>query len=102
MTYDSGIVKFEYDEKEFKLREDGSLTYIGTECDGSRIKIPEGVVDCTEMFFGNKLLRFPPVIPEGVRYCTRMFAGSGIVRKAVLPSSVIEQDGIYDMCSCME
>lgn len=88
-------------EEEFQMQ-DGKLIYVGCECDGSRIVIPEGIESCDEMFLGNKNLRFPPKIPEGVKSCKRMFAGSSIVRRAEFSSSVVEVDGIYDGCQFLE
>ena len=88
--YDGVIGKFEYDPKECRLAGTemlANLFYVGKETDGSKIKIPEGIIDCSRMFEFSSITT-PPVIPEGVKICDRMFDGSQIQEPPVFPDSV--------------
>ena len=71
--YSGELGEFDYDTREFEL--DGYLHYIGTEPDGSKIKIPAGVEKCNGMFADCKFLIKAPAIPNGVKDCTVMFKG---------------------------
>ncbi len=64
--YEGEFGIFDYDDTEFKvvsgdealdyvcedIGKDSILYYIGKETDGSKIKIPEGIKDCSGMFYG--------------------------------------------------
>lgn len=62
-----------YDDSQFEFNEWGELHYIGTETDGSKIKIPDGIRSCIGMF-ENTNIKFSPVIPDSVFLCQNMFA----------------------------
>ena len=99
--YDGVIGKFEYDPKEFRLAGTemfANLFYVGKETDGSKIKIPEGIIDCSRMFEFSSITT-PPVIPEGVKICDRMFDGSQIQEPPVFPDSV-ESISNAAFCNC--
>ena len=83
--------KFSYDDTEFVIKRapELHLRYKGEETDGSKIKIPEGIVDCNHMFFDNKLLETPPIIPEGVKNCKYMFAYcENLIKAPEIPEGV--------------
>lgn len=90
---------FMYDPNEFIPLSDG-VRYIGNETDGSKIKIPDGVVDMYYTFAYNESLVTPPVIPEGVENCTGMFKNcSSLKQPPVIPDSVkIGVSTMFDDC----
>ena len=121
--YSGELGEFDYDIREFKL--DGFLYYIGTETDGSKIKIPTGIKICRGMFFGYKSLtkapeipnsvkdcghmfdyckslKTPPVIPDSVKGCDSMFAGCTSLTKApVIPNGVEDCCGMFFNCESL-
>ena len=75
--YEGVLGNFDYDAAQFKVtREPRSnseyLKYIGKENDGSRIVIPNGVVDAYRMFDGSSINSMPE-IPASVKYGAKMF-----------------------------
>ena len=62
--YKGPLGNFEYDDVEFRVFTYGVIKYIGKETDGTKIKIPEGILDCSYMFETCNLIT-PPVIPAG-------------------------------------
>ena len=78
--YKGPLGKFQYDDTEF-IEKSGNLHYIGTETDGSRIKIPKGIINCTFMFEGCNIVT-PPTIPKGVTLCFGMFRNCKSLIKA--------------------
>ena len=88
MVHDGTFGAFIYNPNEFKVSSDG-VHYIGTETDGSKIKIPDGIVDTSYMFADNKSLLTPPTIPDGVISCVSMFENcSSLKQPPVIPTSV--------------
>lgn len=103
-SYDGAIGKFEYDPKEFKLaggKHYAMLLYVGKETDGSKIKIPEGIKDCSRMFEYTDIT-VPPVIPDGVEVVDRMFEGTFIKTRPVFPESVKSSDDVFKGCTYLE
>ncbi len=94
--------KFEYDEHLFRVCRNGILLYIGEEFEGSLIGIPKGILNCSEMFFGNKILMYPPVIPDSVRIARAMFAGSNIRKAPVIPEGLLMCDRMFAGCIWLE
>ena len=75
--YEGNLGVFDYDNSEWEIHETcgvKSLIYIGDKIDGKDIKIPEGVKNCSRMFYGCVSLVNAPEIPEGVTDCSEMFA----------------------------
>lgn len=85
--YEGALGQFDYDPDQFELttiRTNGmngipggeyeSLRYIGTETDGNKIKIPDGIVDAHMMFSGTGITSMP-VIPDSVLSADCMFSG---------------------------
>jgi hypothetical protein len=105
--YDGQLGKFEYDDTEFKhlIFRDGRkecLMYIGNESDGSKIKIPQGIKDCSFMFDRCESLETPPVIPEGVEDCSVMFSDCrNLEVPPIIPSSVKKCDAMFYYARCM-
>jgi len=92
---------FDYDDKEFELRGD-FLVYMGSAIDGSKIKIPEGITNCSWMFAGDNIIT-PPIIPEGVTNCEGMFSNCVLLKKApVIPESVKTCTGMFYGCDSLE
>ena len=52
--YSGAFGDFDYNDEEFAVH-GSSLLYIGKELDGSKIKIPKGVKNCTNMFVNRAL-----------------------------------------------
>jgi len=95
--YNGRLGKFKYDNTEFKLM-DGCLRYIGTETDGSKIKIPEGILDCSCMFKNCNIVT-PPVIPAGVTNCHSMFYYCQSLKEPpVIPEGVVHCYGMFYQC----
>ena len=65
--------EFYYNPDEFKICHSDYLKYVGSETDGSKIKIPQGIKSCNSMFDGCENLITAPSIPEGVKNCNHMF-----------------------------
>jgi len=87
INYHGKLGTFKYNNKKFQIVSD-HLCYIGSETDGSKIKIPEGILDCSYMFMNSKI-KTPPIIPEGVTNCEGMFARCTYLEIApVIPDNV--------------
>ena len=86
----------DYDETQFRV--DGELLrYIGEETDGSKIKIPDGVVDLAATFRGSDLVT-PPKIPKSVKYCNCTFEESSLVTPPVIPEGVVNCENAFRYC----
>lgn len=85
MHYKGELGEFDYDPEQFRIQkmnaaqtddfEGGSyevLHYIGKETNGSKITIPEGIKDISEMFRGTNVVSMPK-IPAGVEYANAAF-----------------------------
>jgi len=99
--YRGPLGNFQYNDTEFKLI-DGCLCYIGTETDGSKIKIPAGITDCDSMFSGHSSLIKAPEIPAGVTDCNYMFHDcSSLVRAPEIPVGVTSCYAMFWGCSSL-
>lgn len=93
---------FDYDETQFKVFMDGKICYIGEETDGSKIVIPDGVVDLSETF-RDSCLETPPKIPESVVSCTNTFYDCDCLTQAAeLPEGVLVTKNMYHGCSSLK
>jgi len=98
--YKGPLGNFQYDDREFKL-ENNRLYYIGTETDGSKIKIPEGIIDCSFMFMNSNIVT-PPVIPAEVTNCYSMFWNCySLVETPVIPASVTDCGCMFNGCGSL-
>lgn len=98
--YSGELGEFDYDTREFEL--DGYLHYIGTEPDGSKIKIPDGVKKCNGMFADCKFLIKAPAIPDGVKDCTVMFKGcTSLIIAPEIPDSVKDCRFMFYNCESL-
>jgi len=96
--YNGRLGTFDYDDEEFKIK-NGCIHYIGNESDGNKIKIPEGIKNCSFMFHGCEFLVNAPVIPDGVMYCNFMFKGcSSLVNPPIIPKSVLNCGHMFKDC----
>lgn len=74
------------------------LVYCGQELDGSKIQIPDGVVN-TSYMFANKGLTSTPVIPLGVHTADYMFEGNqSLTVGAALPHGLKSAAFMYKDC----
>lgn len=89
--YSGSLGDFDYKDTDFCMVYYDSachLHYTGTETDGSKIKIPEGIIDCKYMFANSNIIT-PPVIPDSVKSCRSMFEGCHrLVTPPVIPERV--------------
>ena len=104
---DSALGKFDYNADEFEIttdyRGEPYLKYIGSETDGSKIKIPDGIVDCSRMFEGCSNLKSAPEIPKGVENCSYMFRKCYYLEQApVIPEGVKDCSFMFEDCSLKE
>ena len=75
--------------------------YIGNETDGSKIVIPNGVIDLSDTFRGSKLV-MPPFIPDSVVYCNCTFYSSCFLTQAAeLPNGVLDTSNMYHGCKSL-
>lgn len=95
VSYNGKFGSFSYNPDEFEILSD-YVRYIGTETDGSKIKIPDGITKTDYMFANNQSLVTPPVIPESVKTCQCMFVGcSSLKQPPVIPDTI--SWGVSDM-----
>lgn len=88
-------VAFEYDDEQFQHVGDGRLKYIGTETDGSKIQVPEGLVDGTALFEDTKI-KSGAQLPNSLRKMTNMYRGCiDMTDPGVIPDAVTDIDGAY-------
>lgn len=96
---------FDYDTGDFEIwsRTAGNgyvdmIRYRGRETDGTKIKIPEGVVDLSYCFEGCRLV-IPPVIPLSVRIMQYTFQNCASLSKGVsIPDGVTRTGFMYQNC----
>ena len=120
--YEGKLGVFDYDDDEFELgriRQDAAgvhanipevvsfgkeefLLYKGKETDGSKVHIPEGIIDCNHMFlYGH--LETAPDIPNGVKYCDFMFEDCKSLKTAPdIPGSVNNCTCMFEGCTSLE
>lgn len=87
---------FDYDETQFRVNGE-LLRYIGEETDGSKIVIPDEVVDLSETF-RDSCLETPSKIPESVEYCNCTFEESSLVTPPVIPEGVVNCESAFRHC----
>lgn len=95
--YTGNLGSFNYDTNEFRVIEEGnlpdkSLRYIGSETDGSKIQIPNGLVDGHSMFLCGKITSLPK-LPKSLLRCDYMFQECNCLRNV----DVKFPDGIESM-----
>lgn len=105
--YEGPLGVFDYDNTEFEVYDGDDfscLRYIGKELsDGSKIKIPEGIVDCNRMFKHCEHLKQPPVIPYGVKNCEQMFFGcKSLEQPPVIPEGATDCDAMFYRCESLQ
>jgi len=97
--YQGPLGDFEYNDTEFRVFTYGVIKYIGKETDGTKIKIPAGITDCSFMFENCCKLQTVPVIPEGVRICNGMFVNCSSLQQAPeIPVTVKQCNFIFSEC----
>lgn len=101
--YEGVLGNFDYDVAQFKVtRESRSnseyLKYIGKENDGSRIVIPNGVVDAYRMFDGSSINSMPE-IPASVKYGAKMFRKCTNLNKVdTFPENIVNWKDMFEGC----
>ncbi len=97
-----GIFDYSDDFELFKENRGIRLYYIGSESDGSKITIPDGI-KCCEGMFARCNLTEPPVIPESVEDCRYMFYRcSSLKRVPKIPKNVGAVYGMFEGCTSLE
>ncbi len=127
--YEGKLGSFDYDDSQFRIDEkeiqtlettgeqlpDGSykidngkprgvmrepyLHYIGSETDGRRINIPDGLLSAENMFEGNNNLTYGARIPSSVRSVDAMYAGCENLRAVPdFPDGVETYDATFYGC----
>lgn len=88
-SYNGILGKFEYDDTQFSIADAkyGSLIYIGEETDGSKIQIPNGVINLTNTFASSDITS-PPKIPYGVKIMKSTFINTNIEEMPEIPNTV--------------
>lgn len=103
--YKGPLGEFVYNSEDFELMYRYTplggfevLKYRGPETEGDKIRIPNGIVDCSYMF--EKLsVKTPPVIPVSVRTTNYMFKDCvSLVRGALLPYGTKSSSFMYQGC----
>ena len=101
--YEGVLGSFDYDAAQFKVtREPRSnseyLKYIGKENDGSKIVIPNGVVDAYRMFDGSSINSMPE-IPASVKYGAKMFRKCTNLNKVdTFPENIVNWKDMFEGC----
>ena len=103
--YSGRLGEFDYDTGEFEIwsRPAGNtyidvFRYRGRETDGSKIKIPDGVVDLSYCFEGCRIVT-PPAIPVSVRIMQYTFQNCvALTSGASLPDGVLRIGFMYQNC----
>lgn len=100
--YTDNTVSFEYDDEQFESNDYGLLRYIGTETDGSKIHVPDGIVDGTAMF-QSTALQSAPVLPDSIKIMSNMYRGCRDLKDpGVIPEGVTNIDGAYSYTGIKE
>lgn len=113
--YEGDLGVFDYDPNQFVMSrvplqgEDGKfrdvqvLSYRGQETDGSKIQIPEGLVNAQLMFMNSKI-ESAPRIPNSVRNMDCMFQNCRHLKTfdSAIPSSVNSMSMTFGNCVRME
>ncbi len=101
--YEGKLGIFDYDDFLFRidLYKHGSyLHYIGTETDGRKIKVPDGLTSSANMFAGNQNIKYGAKIPDSVIDVSRMYAGCRSLEEVPdFPNNVKKYDDVFDGCS---
>jgi len=93
----------EYRNSDGKFESKQCLRYIGSETDGLKIHIPEGIKDCSNMFNSCSNLKTSPVIPNGVINCDMMFYHCDNLRMPpVIPQGVKDCSWMFYCCGKLE
>lgn len=106
--YNGPLGRFDYDDTLFTTMKSNEtnprfatefLHYEGKETDGSKIKLPEGLLDASNVFAGTNL-ESVVVIPDGVVSTCGMYAGCRNLQHGdnFVPDSVTDQSFMYDDC----
>ncbi len=123
-SYRGKPVQFAYDDTEYSINENGQLHYIGTETDGTKIRVPDGVVDGTGMYsqtnltsgvqmndtlevmddfyLGCNQMVEPGEIRNGVTSIKGAYANTGIKTTPFMPDSVEHADFAFNECPSLE
>jgi hypothetical protein len=104
-NYNGPLGVFTYNDKEFELIEVyhggkyyDCLKYIGKETDGSKIKIPKGIIKCDYMFLQTNI-ESSPLIPRTVKSCMGMFLNCKSLKNvSSIPKTVENCNYMYKNC----
>jgi len=106
VSYNGPLGKFDYDDTQFSVidyYDEDRLRYIGSEVDGSKITIPDGIVNCANMFENNSTLQVAPAIPESAECCQAMFSNCGaLTTPPVIPDDVRDCEAMFLDCRSLK
>lgn len=95
----------EYNDEDFGLQPNGNdcyLIYKGSETDGSKIKLPDGIKSMDYMFFCSDI-EMPPIIPNTVESMNYTFSGCIDLKKSPeIPNSVRSMVSTFRQCDSLE
>ena len=122
--YTGPIGHFQYDDTMYQIDKDGHLKYIGSETDGHKIDVPDGLIDGTGLFaetgltsganlpdslkvmngmyFGCSDMTDPGRIPDGVTSINSAYSYTDIQKTPDLPDGIKEADFAFDHCASLE
>lgn len=113
--YEGKLGVFDYNDKEFSIGaaigdDDDDIPYLyytGSKTDGSKIKIPEGIISCDFMFSyyyeKESSIVTPPVIPKGVISCRCMFQYcEDLIQAPEIPEGVKDCSEMFEGCESLE
>ncbi len=117
--YEGKLGTFDYNDEEFELIDEQSfesdgiygddntgpifLHYIGTEKDGSKIHVPEGLKNADFLFAACDTLVTAPELPEGIESCVQTFESCGSLKKpSAIPKGVKNCGGMFWNCESLE
>lgn len=122
--YAGTIGNFQYDDAMFRINEDGNLKYVGSEVDGRKINVPEGLTDATGLFENVGLTHAANLpaglkrmdrcylgcsdmtdggnIPDGVESINSAYSHTAIQVTPFMPDSVVDGDFAFDHCVDLE
>lgn len=105
-NYDGSLGKFQYDESIWSVSESDDksdvLKYIGSEKDGSKISIPDGITDLSSAF-ENTGITSQPAIPDGVVKMDYTFYNcKDMTETSALPEGLESMNSCYAECKKIE
>ncbi len=113
--YEGELGSFDYNPEDFLIKtiykplnnleylEYDQIKYIGKNKDCSGLKIPDGLEDCSQMFYKRSDITKAAKVPESAKNCFAMYAGCSNLRETFdIPDSVENCSFMYAGCELLE